>query len=111
MPKEALKRQKNIKKAYKKLVANDSEREYMVKTGEIREINRTEEYHLFKGFLIGFCACIPLVILIVIHAIVISSDSTSTGVGNFVSFMYMLVFAFFTILIALSRSASLSIYM
>ena len=92
-------------KAYKKLIANDGEREYMVKTGELREIDTKEEYHVSKGFIIGACACIPLVILLIIHAIATSSNPENTGAGNLAAFVYMLVFGFFNVDFASVQSA------
>ena len=41
-------------KALKVRIANDKEREYIIKTGEDRKINAQEEYKAYKGFLIGF---------------------------------------------------------
>ncbi len=84
-------------KAYKKLIANDSEREYMVKTGEIREIDTVDEYHWSKGFIIGACACVPLVILIILHALISTPIPETAWAGNLVTFIYMLVFGFFNV--------------
>ena len=76
---------------------NDFERKIIIKTGENRPLDLIGEYKVWKGFLIGAVACIPVVLLLLIHTILISIDPTKTGVGTVVSFLYMCVFAFFRI--------------
>ena len=51
-------------RAYKVLHSNDKEREYIVKTGEYRKLKVSEEYKAYKGFLIGFISCVPLVVML-----------------------------------------------
>ena len=84
-------------KAYKVLLANDKEREYIIKTGEDRPLNLKGEYHIKNGFIIGALMCVPLVVLLIIHAIITNVDPANIGFGNMAGFLYMLVYAFFNI--------------
>lgn len=84
-------------KALKSRNNNDFERQIIIKTGEDRPLDLIGEYKVWKGFVIGAVACIPVVVLLLIHTISISIDPTKTGVGAIASFLYMCVFAFFRI--------------
>lgn len=87
---------KEGEKAYKVRIANDLEREFIVKTGEDRPINRNGEYKPWKGFLIAGVACLPLILIMIAHTIVIFfvNPELST-VGGIASFVYMAFFGFF----------------
>ena len=87
---------KEGEKAYKVRMANDLEREFIVKTGEDRPIDRNREYKPWKGFLIGAVACIPLVLIMIVHTIVILFVNPElSAVGGIASFVYMAFFGFF----------------
>ena len=58
-------------KALKVRIANDKEREYIVNTGEDRKIKVSEEYKWYKGLVIGFLTCVPLMVILIIHSIVL----------------------------------------
>ena len=73
------------------------ERKIIIRTGENRPLDLIGEYKVWKGFLIGAVACIPVVLLLLIHTILVAIDPTQTGVGTLVSFLYMCVFAFYRI--------------
>lgn len=82
--------------AYGVLQSNDREREIIVKTGEYRELRLVEEYRPWKGFFHGFLATIPLIVLLIIHAIVIAGDPTNISVGRIAGFIYMTFYSFFS---------------
>ena len=76
--------------------SNDREREIIVKTGEYRELRLVEEYKPWKGFLHGFLATIPLIVILIIHAIVMIGNPTDVSVGRIAGFIYMTFYCFFT---------------
>lgn len=78
----------------KVLHANDLERRRIVETGEDRPLNLLKEYRPWKGFLAGLSTCVPLIIMIIIHAIM-SSTGAGNGAGAVAGFVYMIVFMFF----------------
>ncbi len=73
---------------------NDIERRQIVLTGEDRPLNLLKEYKPYKGFIPGFVTCIPLIVLMVIHAI-LSNTTGANGAGVIASLIYMLFFSFF----------------
>ena len=81
-------------KAYKVLTANDKEREHIVKTGEYRKIKVAEEYKAYKGFLIGFISCAPLVLMLIIHLITSQNNPNGTGVARTANLLYFFISAF-----------------
>lgn len=80
--------------ALKVRVANDLERQQIIKTGEYRPLKKHEEYKWWKGFLIGGIACLPLLILLLLHTILIIINPALNGCGVVASFIYMAFFAF-----------------
>ncbi len=82
--------------AYGVRQTNDKDREIIVQTGEYRELRLTEEYKPWKGFVHGALACIPLVLLLLIHTIAITSDPTNIMVGRVAGFIYMTFYAPFS---------------
>lgn len=81
-------------KAYKILHANDKEREYIVKTGEYRQLKVSEEYKAYKGFLIGLISCVPLLVMLIIHLIVSLNSPANTSVSETANYIYFFVSAF-----------------
>ncbi len=80
--------------ALKVRIANDLERMQIIKTGEERPLKLAQEYKPWKGFVIGLLACIPCVILLIIHTIMIfSAGMDQTGAGAICGFIYMLFFS------------------
>ncbi len=84
---------KEGEKALKVRIANDFEREHIVLTGENRALQINEEYKPWKGFLIGFISCAPLVILMLVHTVLLIAGVESKA-GAIASFIYLLVFGF-----------------
>lgn len=82
--------------AYGVRQANDRDREIIVKTGEYRELRITEEYKPWKGFFHGFLATIPLIVIMIIHAIVVAGDPTNLSVGRIAGFIYMTFYSLFS---------------
>ncbi len=78
--------------AVKTIEQNNSERLLIIETGEDRKIERAKEYAPFKGFLFGLFACIPLVVLLIIHAILHATGSESIIVGQVAGFIYYVLF-------------------
>ena len=84
---------KDGQEALKVRIANDLERMQIVRTGESLPLKLKEEYKPWKGFFHGFIACIPLVVLLIIHTVVILTGG-GNGAGAIAGFIYMMVFAF-----------------
>ena len=85
--------------ALKVRMANDLNREQIVKTGKELPLKLNEEYKPWKGFLLGFNICIPLIIMTLIHFILtVGKDptiaSTANTSGALAGLLYMVVFAF-----------------
>ncbi len=53
--------------AMRLLHSNDAGRRRIIETGEDIKIDRNGEYKAYKGFLIGFFVCIPMVVLLILH--------------------------------------------
>lgn len=81
--------------ALKVRIANDLERQQIVKTGEDRPLKLKEEYKWWKGALIGGLACVPMLLLLLIHTILILINPALNGCGVAVAFIYMCIFCFF----------------
>lgn len=79
--------------------ANDIERREIIRTGENRPLKLKEEYKPFKGFLIGFCICIPLIVLLLVHGILLLSGANLNVFGAIASIIYYVVTAFFQVFI------------
>lgn len=87
---------KEGEKAYKVRLANDLEREMIIRTGEDRPIDRNGEYKPWKGFVMGVISCAPLIILMIIHAIIIFFiNPEKEVVGGITAFIYMSFFGLF----------------
>ncbi len=80
--------------AYKVRMTNDLNRRQIIITGEDLPLDTKKEYKSYKGFIIGAVICIPLVVLLVIHAIVVKSNPTNKDFGITAGFMYLIVYAF-----------------
>ena len=85
--------------ALKVRMANDLNREQIVKTGKELPLKLNEEYKPWKGFLMGANICIPLVILMILHVILTAGKdptlaSTSNTCGAISGLIYIVVFAF-----------------
>ena len=59
--------------------ANDLERENIIRTGEDRKLKLSEEYKLWKGFVVGLIIVAPLLILLLLHTILVFGVSESLG--------------------------------
>lgn len=76
--------------------SNDLERKHMVLTGELRPLKENEEYKPHKGFIIGLTSCVPLIILMIIHTIMILCGG-GNGFGVAASMVYLAFYAFFRV--------------
>lgn len=100
---------KDGQSALKVRIANDLERVQIVKTGEDRPLNLKEEYKPYKGFLFGIISCLPCVILLIVHTILVFGvNPTYTGAGAIAGFIYMMFFAFVRLV---SAAGAPSIYL
>ena len=73
--------------------ANDLERKHMVESGEIVELDTAPEYKPYKGFMIGIYACIPLILIMLIHLILgLATGGTANGAGIVASIVYFTFF-------------------
>lgn len=73
--------------------ANDLERKHMVESGVVVELDTAPEYKPYKGFVIGVYACIPLIIILLLHLLIgLSSGGTANGAGIVASVVYFTFF-------------------
>lgn len=80
--------------ALKVRIANDLERVQIIRTGEDRPLKLVEEYKPWKGFLIGFLACVPCIVLLLIHTVLIFGvGMDNTGAGALAGFLYMMFYS------------------
>ena len=80
--------------------SNDIEREHIIRTGEDRPLKIKEEYKTWKGFFIGFLACLPVVVCMIIHLITyFASAGAVSGAGVLAGYIYMVFFAPVTLFI------------
>ena len=83
--------------ALKVRLANDMERRQIILTGEDRPLKVKEEYVPWKGFVAGALVCVPLVILLAVHTLLILTvGETARGAGATASMLYIIVFIFFS---------------
>lgn len=85
---------KDGEQAVRVQVANDLERKIIVRTGENRPLKLKEEYKPYKGFLIGFISCVPLIVLLILHTIFYFATGY-TGLGGISALIYLMFFVFF----------------
>lgn len=88
---------KEGQQALKVRIANDVERKQMIKTGMDRPLKLHEEYKWWKGFLMGATACLPMVILMILHTVLILINPALVGFGVVASYVYMAIFIFFAL--------------
>ena len=89
---------KDGQQALKVRIANDIERREIIRTGEDRPLKLKEEYKVWKGFMSGAIACVPLVILTILHAILyFTAGPQYNGAGAIASFIYMMFSGFIKI--------------
>ena len=86
---------KNGELGAKILHANDLERRRIIETGEDRPLNRLKEYRPWKGFVEGLAVCLPLILIMIVHTILILIDPNRIGAGALAGYLYMIVFMFF----------------
>jgi len=80
--------------ALKVRIANDLEREQIIRTGEALPLKLKEEYKPWKGFVFGLIACAPLVILLIIHTLLFTLGGDHLiGAGAVAGFIYLMIFA------------------
>ena len=100
---------KDGQSALKVRIANDLERVQIIKTGEDRPLNLKEEYKAYKGFVFGLISCIPCVVLLLVHTILVFGVGHEyTGAGAIAGFIYMMFFAFVRLI---SSAGEPSIYL
>ncbi len=75
-------------------VSNDTERRNIIRTGEDRPLKLHEEYKWWKGGLFGFIVCIPLVLLLIVHAVLTSINPAYFGAGTVASWLYLVIYSF-----------------
>lgn len=84
--------------ALKTRIANDTERREIIRTGEDRPLKLKQEYKVWKGFMSGAIACVPLVVLMIIHVILYyAAGPQYNGAGAIASFIYMMFSGFIKI--------------
>ncbi len=86
---------KDGQEALKVRTANDLERMQIIKTGEDRPLKLHEEYKWWKGAIIGGFICVPMLLLLIAHTILILINPSLNGCGIVVAFLYMFIFSFF----------------
>lgn len=73
---------------------NDLNREQIVRTGREYPINVAEEYKWWKGFFIGLCSCLPLILMMIIHFLLGIGDKPNDAAGGLAALLYIVVFSF-----------------
>ena len=86
---------KEGQEAMKIRYANDIERRVIIRTGENRPLERVKEYQTWKGFTVGLVVCIPLVIMLIVHTILILVNPVNVGAGVLSGYVYMVWFMIF----------------
>ncbi len=78
--------------------SNDYIRREIIETGEDKPLNLKKEYKPYKGFIVGLFVSIPLIVLLIIHTILITSIGEGyVGCGAVSALIYSVVFAFFRV--------------
>ena len=85
---------KHGEQAYKDLLSNDMERRIMIEQNVDRPLKLVEEYRPWKGFLMGLLVCIPLIIFMIPHLIIVFSGGSYQGMGYVASLLYYSIFVF-----------------
>jgi hypothetical protein len=85
--------------ALKVRMANDLNREQIVKTGKELPLKLKEEYKPWKGFLMGLNVCVPLIICMILHVILTAGKdpalaSTTNTAGAISGLLYVVFFGF-----------------
>lgn len=75
--------------------ANDLEREIIIRTGENRRLETVKEFQTWKGFMTGISTCIPLIVLMLIHTVLILINPANNSCGAVAGFLYMVFFMIF----------------
>ena len=83
--------------ALKVRIANDAERLQIIRTGEDRPLKLKEEYKTWKGFVVGLLACVPLIILLMLHVILTAINPDLVGAGAIANLIYLPFGAFIRI--------------
>lgn len=96
--------------ALKIRVANDLERWNIIRTGEDRPLKLKEEFKMWKGFAPGLITCVPLVILVLVHAIIHLAGGESMAAAGISNILY-LTFGGFAHVIDADGGASLAVYL
>lgn len=79
---------KDGEQALKVRNVNDLKRQEIIRTGEDLELKIHQEYAPWKGFFAGFIACIPLILCLIIHSILLFSGSTVETFGQAAGVIY-----------------------
>lgn len=85
---------KEGEEALKVRIANDLERKEIIRTGENRPLKLKQEYKPWKGFLSGGISCLPLIVLLVIHSILMLIDPSMNGAGAISGLIYAMFYVF-----------------
>lgn len=89
---------KDGQKAVQIRAQNDIYRRKIVETGEDLPLDIYGEYTPWKGFFIAFLACVPSILLVIIHFIIHLIDPTApSSVGMAAGMLSMVVFSYFLI--------------
>lgn len=86
---------KDGQEALKVQMANDLERREIIRTGEDRPLKLHEEYKPWKGFFFGFMACVPIIVLLLLHTIVYLATGSYMGLGTIAGIIGLMFFIFF----------------
>ena len=80
--------------AYKVRMTNDLNRKQIVLTGEDIPLDTKKEFRAYKGFIVGFVICVPLIILLIVHAVTTINTPKNQDFGITSSFIYLAFYAF-----------------
>ena len=93
---------KEGQEAMKTLYANDLERREIIRTGEDRPLKIHEEYKAWKGFMFGFIACVPLLVLLLVHTVIHLAGGGYMGLGAIAGLIFFAFFVFFRLNVNMS---------
>lgn len=77
--------------AWKLRQSNDIERRNIIATGKDIPLKTAPEYKTWKGFIFGIVACVPMIVMLIIHAIV-GTTGGGNGVGSACSLVHYIFY-------------------
>ena len=74
--------------AYSALLTNDVQRRRIIETGDDIPLNTVKEYRAWKGLMAGLFTCLPLIIIMIIHAVLYFTNPAGAAAGTIAGLLY-----------------------